>query len=78
MDAIINKEVKKGDVLGTARIADIMAVKKTWELIPLCHPLMIQKCSIEFEIDKDKKEISAIATVKVEGKTGVEMEGIIL
>lgn len=76
MDAILNKEVKKGDVLTVAQTAGIMAVKRTWELIPLCHPLMIQKCSIEFEIDKDNREITAISTVKVEGKTGVEMEAL--
>jgi cyclic pyranopterin phosphate synthase len=76
MDAIINKEVKKGDVLQVAQIAGIMAVKKTWELIPLCHPLMLQKCSIDFDIDKDKNEVEAICTVKVEGKTGVEMEAL--
>ena len=76
MDAILNKEVKKGDVLGVAQIAGIMAVKKTWELIPLCHPLMLQKCSIDFEIDKDNKEVTAVCTVKVEGKTGVEMEAL--
>ncbi len=76
MDAIISKGIKKGDVLGVAQIAGIMAVKKTWELIPLCHPLMLQKCNIDFEIDKDKNEVTAICTVKVEGKTGVEMEAL--
>lgn len=76
MDAIINREVKKGDVLAVAQIAGIMAVKKTWELIPLCHPLMLQKCSIDFDIDKDKNEVEAICTVKVDGKTGVEMEAL--
>lgn len=77
MNAIVNKEVKKGDVLGVARVAGIMAVKRTWELIPMCHPLMIQKCSINFEIDKENNAITAISTVKVEGKTGVEMEALI-
>lgn len=76
LDAIINKEVKKGDVLSVARIAGIMAVKRTWELIPLCHPLMLQKCNIDFEIDQENKIITAISTVKVEGKTGVEMEAL--
>lgn len=76
MKAIINKEVEKGDVLGVARIAGIMATKRTWELIPMCHPLMIQKCSIDFEIDESNNSITAISTVKVEGKTGVEMEAL--
>lgn len=76
MNAIVNKEVKKGDVLGVARVAGIMAVKRTWELIPMCHPLMIQKCSIDFEIDQKNNSITVISTVKVEGKTGVEMEAL--
>ncbi|GAA4653879.1 cyclic pyranopterin monophosphate synthase MoaC [Anaerocolumna aminovalerica] len=76
MNAIVNKEVKKGDVLGVARVAGIMAVKRTWELIPMCHPLMIQKCSIDFEVDQKNNTITAISTVKVEGKTGVEMEAL--
>ena len=65
---------KKGDVLATARIAGIMAAKKTAELIPLCHPLMISKVSIEFILAAD--HIDLTATVKVEGKTGVEMEAL--
>jgi cyclic pyranopterin phosphate synthase len=76
MKAILNKEVKKGDVLGVARIAGIMAVKRTHELIPMCHPLMIQKCSVDFEIMEEKNAIIATCTVKVEGKTGVEMEAL--
>lgn len=76
MNAIVNKEVKKGDVLGVARVAGIMAVKRTWELIPMCHPLMIQKCSIDFEVDQNNNAITVISTVKVEGKTGVEMEAL--
>jgi cyclic pyranopterin phosphate synthase len=76
MHAIVNKEVKKGDVLGVARVAGIMAVKRTWELIPMCHPLMIQKCSIDFEVNEERNIITAICTVKVEGKTGVEMEAL--
>jgi cyclic pyranopterin phosphate synthase len=76
MKAVIEKSVKKGDVLGVARVAGIMAVKKTWELIPMCHPLMIQKCSVDFEIDEEKLTITAICTVKTQGKTGVEMEAL--
>ncbi|MDF2610842.1 MAG: moaC [Lachnospiraceae bacterium] len=76
MKAIVNKEVKKGDVLGVARVAGIMAVKRTWELIPMCHPLMIQKCSVDFHVEEEKNTITATCTVKVEGKTGVEMEAL--
>ncbi len=76
MEAVLNQTVKKGDVLGVARVAGIMGVKKTSDLIPMCHPLMINKCSIDFEINKEKQYIEAICTVKVEGKTGVEMEAL--
>lgn len=76
MDAIVNQKVKKGDVLGVARVAGIMAVKQTPHLIPMCHTLLITKCSVDFEIDQEKLEIKAICTVKVEGKTGVEMEAL--
>ena len=65
---------KKGDVLATARIAGIMAAKKTSDLIPLCHPLMISKVSVDFQIGDGVVEVEA--TVKVEGKTGVEMEAL--
>jgi cyclic pyranopterin phosphate synthase len=65
---------KKGDVLATARIAGIMAAKKTSELIPLCHPLMISKVSVDFEVSDTHIDVEA--TVKVEGKTGVEMEAL--
>ena len=65
---------KKGDVLATARIAGIMAAKKTADLIPLCHPLMISKVSVEFTLATS--HIDVAATVKVEGKTGVEMEAL--
>lgn len=65
---------KKGDVLAVARIAGIMAAKKTSDMIPLCHPLFITKVTIDFELDEDNYMIKAIATTKVNGKTGVEME----
>ncbi len=67
--------MKKGDVLGVARVAGIMGVKKTSELIPMCHPLPIQKCSVDYELD-EKKPNSCFCTVKTEGKTGVEMEAL--
>lgn len=76
MDAVLNQTVKKGDVLGVARVAGIMGVKRTSDLIPMCHPLMISKCSVDFDINKEKNYIEAICTVKVEGKTGVEMEAL--
>ena len=73
---ILDGKAKKGDVLATARIAGIMAAKKTHELIPLCHPLMITKVSVDFAPDTAASQIEVTATVKVEGKTGVEMEAL--
>lgn len=67
---------KKGDVLAVARIAGIVAAKKTSDMIPLCHPLFITKVTIDFELDEDNYMIKAIATTKVNGKTGVEMEAL--
>lgn len=76
IDAILQKNIKKGDVLGVARIAGIMAVKQTAHLIPMCHPLLISKSSIDFEINEEKNCIKVLCTVKIEGKTGVEMEAL--
>lgn len=59
-----------------AKVAGIMAVKQTSHLIPMCHPLMIQKCSVDFELDEENLEITAICTAKTEGQTGVEMEAL--
>ena len=67
---------KKGDVLAVARIAGIMAAKKTSDMIPLCHPLFITKVTIDFELDEENYMIQALATTKVNGKTGVEMEAL--
>ena len=67
---------KKGDVLGVARIAGIMAAKKTHELIPLCHPLLLSKISVELEQDELMPGIKVRATVKLSGQTGVEMEAL--
>lgn len=75
-EAVTNNTVKKGDVLSVARVAGIMAAKKTWELIPMCHPLMLTKVTIDFELDKEQYEIKAICTTKLSGKTGVEMEAL--
>lgn len=69
-------EAAKGDVLATARIAGIMAAKRTHELIPLCHPLAISKASVDFEASEDPCGIHVRAMVRVEGKTGVEMEAL--
>ena len=75
MAAVKSGNVKKGDVLGVARVAGIMGVR-TSELIPMCHPLPIQKCSVDFETDEDAGVIRVFCTVKTEGKTGVEMEAL--
>ena len=76
MACVTKGNVKKGDVLGVARVAGIMGVKKTSELIPMCHPLPIQKCAIDYELDQEKNRIHVFCTVKTEGKTGVEMEAL--
>lgn len=76
MEAIVNHTVKKGDVLGVARVAGIMAVKNTSSLIPMCHPLAISKCQVDFDVTKEKGSIEASCLVKTEGKTGVEMEAL--
>lgn len=76
MDAILQQNSQKGDVLGVARVAGIMAVKQTASLIPLCHPLMIQKCSVDFDLRPDDLEVHATCTVHTEGQTGVEMEAL--
>lgn len=73
---ILGGTAKKGDVLATARIAGIMAAKRTHELIPLCHPLLISKVSVDFVPHTEHSLIEVTATVKVEGKTGVEMEAL--
>ncbi len=72
--AIRDGSAKKGDVLATARIAGIMAAKKTAELIPLCHPLMLSKVSVDFQLEDDG--IRATALVRLTGQTGVEMEAM--
>jgi cyclic pyranopterin phosphate synthase len=69
-------QAKKGDVLGTARIAGIMAAKRTHELIPLCHPLALTRIAVDFEPVPRDCAIEVTATVKVTGRTGVEMEAL--
>ncbi len=68
--------MKKGDVLAVARVAGIMATKKTAELIPLCHPLALTKVTLEFEIIAATREIEAVCTAECTGRTGVEMEAL--
>jgi cyclic pyranopterin phosphate synthase len=74
---ITDKKISKGDVFETARLAGIMAAKRTSELIPLCHPLLISSIDINFEIDRKKGKIDIVARAKNTGQTGVEMEALI-
>lgn len=76
LETILAGDAKKGDVLGTARIAGIMAAKKTSELIPLCHPLLIDKVTLDIEPDSALPGLRVTAEVRVSGKTGVEMEAL--
>ncbi|MDY6012632.1 cyclic pyranopterin monophosphate synthase MoaC [Clostridium sp.] len=76
IDLIKEGKIGKGDVLGVARVAGIMAIKKTSDLIPMCHPIMINGCSIDFEIDEENSQIIINSTVKIFEKTGVEMEAL--
>jgi cyclic pyranopterin monophosphate synthase len=76
LDVVLNGNAVKGDVLGAARIAGIMAAKRTHQLIPLCHPLPITKVAVDIEPDHSLPGFVVQATVKVSGKTGVEMEAL--
>ena len=76
LDLVLKGNAKKGDVLGAARIAGIMAAKKTHELIPLCHPLAITKVTVDLVPDKKLPGLVVTARVKVTGQTGVEMEAL--
>lgn len=73
---ILEGNMAKGDVLAVARVAGIMATKKTSDLIPMCHPLMLTKSQIDFEFNEEEKSITAISQVKLSGQTGVEMEAL--
>lgn len=73
---ILEGNAKKGDVLATARIAGIMAAKKTHDLIPLCHPLMLNRVAVEIEPDDALPGLHVTTTVAVSGRTGVEMEAL--
>lgn len=74
--AIENGTAKKGDVLSVSRIAGIMAAKKTFELIPLCHVLSLTKCSVDFNLNKEESAVEVICQTACVGKTGVEMEAL--
>jgi cyclic pyranopterin phosphate synthase len=76
LDAILTAQIKKGDVLGVARIAGVMAAKKTADLIPLCHPLTLTHIAVELSPDASLPGIRAEATVSTKGRTGVEMEAL--
>ncbi len=76
LDLIISGSHKKGDVLAVARIAGIQAAKKCWDLIPLCHPLMLSKVTLEIKPNTQNSSIEIKALAKLDGKTGVEMEAL--
>ena len=75
-DLIRAGQIKKGDVLTVAQIAGISASKRTWELIPLCHPLFLSKVDVDLVLDESIPGVIITATAKVNGKTGVEMEAL--
>ena len=77
MQLVVGGDVKKGDVLGVARLSGIMAAKRTSELIPLCHPLRLTSITIDFNPDPDTSEIIIQATVNAKDRTGVEMEALV-
>ena len=76
LNAIAGGKVKKGDVLAAARLAGIMAAKRTHELIPLCHPLALSAVTVDLTPNRKRHSIDITATVKITGKTGVEMEAL--
>ena len=77
LQLIVGGDVKKGDVLGVARLSGIMAAKRTSELIPLCHPLRLTSVTIDFTPDLDSSEIVILAKVNARDRTGVEMEALV-
>src|SRR5579859_8120294 len=76
LSAIETGQIQKGDVLATAQIAAVMAAKRTWEIIPLCHPLLLTGVSVDFTVDRAANAVDISVTVKTIGKTGVEMEAL--
>ena len=75
-EKILSHKVRKGNVFETARIAGIMAAKKTWEIIPLCHPIHIAHVQVDFDPDASAHAIGITASVKINDRTGVEMEAL--
>jgi cyclic pyranopterin phosphate synthase len=73
---ILDRNIPKGDVIATARIAGIMAAKKTGELIPMCHPLNLTSVAVDITVDEEKSRVSIEARAKTVGQTGVEMEAL--
>jgi len=73
---IVDKALPKGDVLTAAQVAGILAAKQTWQLIPLCHPLMLTKVDVDLTVNQELSRIEIRATVRCRGKTGVEMEAL--
>lgn len=76
MNLIKTGNIKKGDVLGVSRVAGIMASKQTSNLIPMCHPLMINGANIDFQLDEENSKVIIYGSVKTTGKTGVEIEAL--
>ena len=76
LSLIVQGDANKGDVIGVARIAAIQAAKRTWELIPLCHPIAITRIAVDFEIREQESSVACTARVECDGKTGVEMEAL--
>ncbi len=76
LDLIVSGKHHKGDVFATARIAGIQAAKKTWDLIPLCHPLLLSKVEVKLEVNREELQIRIESLCKLSGKTGVEMEAL--
>jgi cyclic pyranopterin monophosphate synthase len=73
---IRENRIAKGDVLAVAQVAGIMAAKRTWEMVPMCHPLLLTGVGLSFSMDEDQSTVEITAIVKTEGKTGVEMEAL--
>ncbi|HCH02986.1 MAG TPA: cyclic pyranopterin monophosphate synthase MoaC [Vibrio sp.] len=76
LDLIVSGSHHKGDVFATARIAGIQAAKKTWDLIPLCHPLLLSKVEVQLEAKPETNQVRIESVCKLAGKTGVEMEAL--
>ena len=73
---IRDRQISKGDVLGVARVAGIMAAKRTPDLIPMCHPLNITSVNVDFDVDEKESKVDIKTTVRIVGQTGVEMEAL--